>query len=99
MVTEKLLRPMLPALSVAEQITVVGPRSNVDPEAGVQLVVTRVVTASLAETSKLTTAPSGEVASLAMSAGTLTTGAVVSSTVTTKELSPMFPAASLAEQV
>ena len=87
-VTVKLSVPVLPASSVAEQMTVVVPSAKVEPEAGSQVVVTEPSTASLAEAVKVAVAPAAEVASLVMLPGTVTAGAVVSSTVTVKELSP-----------
>ena len=47
-VMSKLLEPMLPAASVAEQSTVAVPRANVLPEAGVQVTATLTSTMSLA---------------------------------------------------
>ncbi len=70
--------PMLPASSVAVQVTVVVAIGNVDPEAGVQTGVIGPSTASSAEAEKLTGAPAGLTALTVMLAGTVTTGAVVS---------------------
>ena len=47
-VTVKLLVPMLPAVSVAEQLTVAVPRAKTLPEAGVQVTGTLISTMSLA---------------------------------------------------
>ena len=78
-VTEKLAVPVLPAASVAEQVTGVLPSAKVLPEVGVQLTVgASGATVSLAENTKVTTAPLGPVASAVMSAGTVTVGGVVS---------------------
>jgi hypothetical protein len=67
-----------PALSVTEQATWVEPNTNVEPEAGLQLGVIAPSTASDAETLKVTTAPLAPVASTVISAGTVTTGTVLS---------------------
>ena len=75
---------MLPAVSVAEQVTVVGPSAKVLPDAGVQTGVIEPSTVSVAVAVNVTTAPLGPVASAVMSAGTVTTGSVVSTTVTVK---------------
>jgi hypothetical protein len=74
----------LPALSVALHCTAVVPRANVLPEAGLQLGVTAPSTASRAETSNLTVAPEGPVASTVRLDGTLIVGGVVSRTITEK---------------
>ena len=47
-VTVKLLAPVLPAASVAEQFTVVTPSAKTPPEAGVQFTATLPSTMSLA---------------------------------------------------
>ncbi len=58
--TVKLSVPVLPAASVAEQMTVVVPRAKVEPEAGSQVVVTEPSTRSVAEASKVAVAPAAE---------------------------------------
>ena len=78
MVTFKLPLVVLPALSVAEQSTLVVPSGNVLPEAGVQDTVTEPSTMSVAEAEKVTTAPDGPVASAVISPGRVRIGAVVS---------------------
>ena len=98
-VTVKVLLPVLPAASVAEQVTVVVPIAKVEPDGGEQVVVRAPLTASKAEAAKVTTAPAELVASTVMFDGTVTTGAVVSTTVTVNVLLPVLPAASVAEQV
>jgi hypothetical protein len=70
--------PVLPALSVAEQVTFVEPKANVEPDAGVQLGVKTPSTRSEAETENVTTAPVGPVALTVISAGTVTIGPVFS---------------------
>ncbi len=90
---------MLPWPSAAEQVTRVVPIAKVSPEAGAQEVLTEPSTMSEAETVKLTTAPLWLVASiLAMSAGTVTTGGVVSRTVRLNIPLAVFPWESLAVQ-
>src|SRR5947207_3084887 len=69
------------------------------PEAGLQVVATLPSTMSLAVAEKLTAAPDGPVASAVMSEGTVTIGAVVSTTVTWKLALPVLPCESVAEQV
>jgi hypothetical protein len=76
--TLKEAEPVLPALSVTEQVTLVEPKANVEPDEGVQVAVKEPSTASDAEAVNVTTAPSFEAASTVMSAGTVTTGAVLS---------------------
>ena len=76
----KLALPVLPAASVALQVTVVAPRGKVLPEAGLQVGVRAPSTSSVALALKVTMAPVGPVASTVMSAGTVTTGSVVSGT-------------------
>jgi hypothetical protein len=69
---------MLPAASVAEQLTVVTPNGNVEPEAGLQ--VTRGVSGfwSVAGAVKVTTAPDEPMASWVILLGRLSVGGVVS---------------------
>ena len=62
-VTVKDALPVLPATSVAVQVTVVVPRANVLPEAGAQIGVGAGSTSSVAVALKLTTAPAALVAS------------------------------------
>jgi len=98
-VTVRFAVPVLPAPSVAKQVTVVVPRGNVLPEAGVQFGISAPLTRSVADAVKLTTAPEALVASAVMGAGTVTTGFVVSLTVTVKLALPVLPAVSVAVQV
>ena len=51
-VTVKLADPVLPAVSVTEQVTVVGPSAKVLPDAGVQTGVIEPSTVSVADSSK-----------------------------------------------
>jgi hypothetical protein len=89
---------VLPALSVAEQVTVVVPDGNVEPEAGAQVTGTEPSTRSEAEAENVTTAPPGLVACTVISDGSVNAGGVVSTTVTLKEAEPVLPALSVAEQ-
>ena len=68
----------------AEQVTVVGPSGKGLPDAGVQTGVIEPSTVSVAVAVNVTTAPPEPVASATIFAGTVTTGAVVSTTVTVK---------------
>jgi hypothetical protein len=68
--------PVRPALSVAEQDTVVEPSANVEPDEGIQVGVKEPDTTSDAEAVNLTTAPLALVALTVMPAGTVTTGGV-----------------------
>jgi len=97
-VTLKEPEPVLPALSVTEQVTVVEPKANVEPDAGEQFGASGPSTLSTAETVKLAIAPAGPVASRVMSPGTVTTGGVLSWTVTEKVPLKALPALSFAEQ-
>src|SRR5204863_355545 len=90
---------VLPWASVAEQVTVVVPRSNVDPDAGEHDGVIAPSTMSVAVGVKVIAAPAGPVASWVMSSGSVSTGACVSDTFTVNVLSALLPAASLAVQV
>src|SRR3989454_12083718 len=84
-VTVKVLVPTLAWLSVAVHVTVVAPNGNVDPLAGVQLAATLPSSRSVAEAVKVNTAPAALVASTVAFAGTVTTGPVVSFTVTVND--------------
>jgi hypothetical protein len=83
-VTAKLLLPVFPCASVAWQLTFVVPSGNVLPEEGEQLAARGPSTRSFPEAEKLTAAPEGPVASAVIGEGTLTSGGVVSRTVTLK---------------
>jgi uncharacterized protein YhbP (UPF0306 family) len=91
--------PVFPFASVAVQLTVVGPRGNVAPLAGVQVTGRGPSTTSLAVAVKLNAAPVAPVASTVAFAGTVTTGPVVSATVTVNDAAPLFPFASVAVQL
>jgi hypothetical protein len=90
--------PVLPALSVAEQLTVVVPTGNVEPDAGVQTGVIEPSTRSVADALNVTVVPEELGAATVMSAGTETEGAVVSLTVIVNDAVPVLPAESVAEQ-
>src|SRR5918911_2109918 len=100
-VTLKLALPVLPCESVAVQVTVVVPTGKVLPEDGLQLTGSGPSRLSLALALKVTTAPPALCVLVTMSLGTLTTGAVVSITVTVtvKEALPVLPCASVALHV
>ena len=67
------------AVSVAEHVTSVVPNVKVEPEAGVHVGVMSPSTLSKAVDTNITTSPTGLVASIIISAGTVITGASVSS--------------------
>src|SRR5262245_13022415 len=77
-VTLKLPEAVLPAVSVAEQLTVVAPRANVLPEDGAHVTVGLRGSVSVALAVKVTTAPAALVASAVMSDGSERTGGVMS---------------------
>src|SRR5206468_12549906 len=83
-VTVKVADPVLSLLSVAEQVTVVTPSGKVLPDGGVQVAVIEPSTVSVAVAVNVTTAPSLPVFSTRRSSELVTTGAVVSTTVTVK---------------
>jgi hypothetical protein len=88
--------PVLPCASVAVHVTVVLPTGKVEPDAGEHIGAIGPSTASLAVAVNVSAFPAGDVALSAMSAGTVTTGGVVSRTVTWNEALATLPAASLA---
>lgn len=69
---------VLPRVSAAEQEMVCVPRPRVEPEGGLQVTSTTPSTRSSAVAVKVTTAPSGPVASTVIFAGRCRTGGVVS---------------------
>src|SRR5438876_11121766 len=89
-VTVTLALPVLPCASVALQVTVVVAIGKVVPEAGLQLAVTAPRSEARRVGKELAAAPPGPAASLVMFAGTLTTGGVVSTTVTVKLALPVL---------
>src|SRR5688572_5536844 len=89
---------LLPRASVAVHVTVVGPNGNVDPLAGVQVGAALPSTRSLAVALYVKVAPVAPVASTLAFAGTVTTGPVVSATVTVNEAAWLLPRASVALQ-
>src|SRR5438093_10634321 len=98
-VTVKDLLAVLPCASAALQVTVVVPRTNVLPAAGVQLTATLPSTMSAAVAVNVTAAPGALVACAGRLAGTVTSGGLVSLTVTVKDWLAVFPGASVALQV
>jgi hypothetical protein len=91
--------PVLPRVSLAVQVTVVAPSGNVAPLAGVQLTATTPSSVSVADALYVKAAPVGPVASALAFAGTVTTGPVVSATVTVNEADRLLPRASVAVHV
>jgi hypothetical protein len=99
-VTENDAEPVFERVSVAEHVTFVVPRGNVLPDAGEQLAGSAPSTVSDAEAEKLTAAPPGPVASAVIPPGTVTTGGVVSWTVTLNDWDEVsFVIGSVAEHV
>ncbi len=76
-VTVKLPVDVLPAVSVAEQFTVVVPSGKIEPEGGEQVTGSVPSTTSVAVAAKVTAAPEGPVASAVMNVGKLKEGGVV----------------------
>src|SRR2546426_3428529 len=97
-ITEKLAWDELPDASVATQSTIVDPTEKVEPEAGEHASVGCGSTMSVAAVANDTIAPAGPVASAVTDAGTVNTGAVVSTIVTMKLALAMLPEASVAIQ-
>ena len=93
--------PLLPCVSVAVQVTVVVPTGKLAPEAASQVVGRGPSMLSLADALKVTLFPVATVVVVEMSAGTVTTGGVVSTSVTVilKVSVPVLPCASVALQV
>src|SRR5690242_4033570 len=92
-------RATLPAWSVAVQVTSVVPIANVLPDAGVHTTGTLPSTRSVAVGWNVATAPSGPVAVSTWSAGTVSAGGVVSTTVIWNVVDAALPALSVAVQV
>src|SRR5439155_1042791 len=97
-VTVKEAAPLLPFVSAAVQFTGVAPSGKVDALAGVHVTGRGPSTRSVAVAVKLNTAPVALVASTVAFAGTVTTGPVVSVTVTVNDAAPLLPLASVAVQ-
>src|SRR5439155_5785705 len=98
-VTVKEADPVLLLVSVAVHVTVVGPSGKVAPLAGVQVTGRGPSTTSLADAVKLNAAPVVPVASTIAFAGTVTTGPIVSATVTVNETDPVLLLVSVAVHV
>jgi len=96
--TVAMAEPTLPAVSVAVQVMAVLPSAKVLPEEGEQLGVSEPDTVSAAVAVKLTKAPLGPVASTTLGAVMVTTGDVVSVTVTVKLAFAALPCVSVAVQ-
>jgi hypothetical protein len=86
-------------VSLAVHVTVVGPSGNVEALGGVQFTATTPSMLSVADAVKVNVAPVGPVASTVAFPGTVTTGGVVSFTVTVKEAEPVLLCVSVAVQV
>jgi len=98
-ITWKLPVVVLPWASVAKQVTVVVPIGKVEPDAGLHVGVRVFPKESDAVTVKVTVAPDGPAASLAMFAGRLRVGGVlIWLTVTSNEAVEVLPLESVAEQ-
>ena len=91
--------PVLPAASVAEQVTVFAPSGKVLPDSGAQVAARSPSTVSVAAAAYEVVAPSGPVASRVRSSGTLTAGAVVSTTLTSNDFCVVLPWSSTAVQL
>jgi hypothetical protein len=89
---------VLPAASVAEQLTGFAPSGKVEPDTGAQTTATAPSTISEAEVEKVAIAPEGPVASSLKSVGRLRVGGVVSTTKMLKLLLVVLPLESVAEQ-
>src|SRR2546425_12544232 len=89
----------LPCASVAAQVTVVGPNGKVDPLAGAHIGASGSSRIPVAEALTLWRAPAALVASTVALAGTVTTGPVVSVTVTVNDAVLRLPCASVAALV
>src|SRR6266849_1674216 len=96
--TVAMAEPTLPAVSVAVQAMAVLPSAKVLPEEGEQLGVSEPDTVSAAVAVKLTKAPLGPVASTTLGAVMVTTGDLVSVTVTVKLAFAALPCVSVAVQ-
>ena len=84
-VTVEDAEPTFPAASEAVQVTVALPIGNVVPVGGEQVGISEPFTMSVADAEKVATAPLGPVASrIVGSPNIVTTGGVVSTTVTVK---------------
>lgn len=98
-VTVKLPEATFPAASAAEQLTTVTPSGKTLPDVRVHVGVTAPPTMSRAVAVKVTALPCGPVASTVMLAGTVTTGGLLSRTVTSNDPVPVLLALSVAEHV
>ena len=98
-VTVNVLLELFACASVAEHVTVVAPKWNVDPLAGVHATATGPSKMSVAEAVNVNGAPAGLVASTVVFAGTVTAGPLVSDTVTVNDALRWLPRVSVAEQV
>src|SRR5438105_4899505 len=86
--------PVLPDGSVAEQVSIVEPSANVDPDGGAHVTGRLAAQLSVADAVKLAGAPAGLVHSSVALAGHVTVGRWRSRTVTTALQLAVAPAAS-----
>jgi hypothetical protein len=98
-VTVNKAEPALLCVSVAVHVTVVVPSGKVEPLGGAQLTGRAPSTLSVADAEYVKTAPAGPVASTVAFTGTVTTGAVLSVTVTVNEAEPVLLCVSVAVHV
>jgi hypothetical protein len=98
-VTVKVLLPTFACASVARHVTVVVPSAKIEPLGGVQVTARGPSMLSVAVDENVNGAPVVPVASTVAFAGTVTIGAVVSTTVTVKVFDEMFERLSAALQV
>ena len=98
-VTVNVLLELFACASVAEHVTVVTPKWNVEPLAGVHATATGPSKTSVAEAVNVNGAPAGLVASTLAFAGTVTAGPLVSDTVTVNDALRLLPRVSVAEQL
>src|SRR5262245_43790383 len=100
MVTVNVPVPVFPCASVAEHVSVVEPTGNLPPElSGVHVAVSGPSMLSVAVTVNVSTLPVGSAVVSVMSAGTVTTGLVVSWTVTLNDAVDVAPKVSVAVHV
>ena len=99
MVTWNDALPVLPCASVAVHVTVVVPIGNVEPETGEHVAVSGPSMLSVADAENVSALPLGLFVVSVMSAGTVTTGRVVSTIVMLNDFDALFPWLSVALQV
>src|SRR6185295_8984099 len=98
-VTVNVRLELFACVSVAEQVTVVAPKWNVDPLTGVHATALGPSKTSVADAVNVNGAPAGLVASTVAFVGTVTIGPLVSDTVTTNVAVRWLARVSVAEQL